>query len=83
LKHTAPVEALRKADGRVNLSWGFNTKIQVAMGYADAAIEFAMGVVTYDILPGLYMRLRLALRFSISTGTNSLSGLSVEFLDVP
>ena len=46
------LDALREADGRVNLSWGSNTIIQVTAGYADVAIEFAKGFATYDILPG-------------------------------
>jgi myo-inositol-1(or 4)-monophosphatase len=45
----------------VNLSWGSNTIIQVAAGYADLAIEFAKGFATYDILPGLYIGLKSGL----------------------
>src|ERR1019366_5774269 len=58
---TALLNALREADGRVNLSWGSNTIIQVAAGYADVAIEFAKGFATYDILPGLYIGLKTGL----------------------
>lgn len=47
--------ALRDYDCRINLSWGSNTLIQVAAGYADAAIEFARGFATYDVLPGLLL----------------------------
>lgn len=54
-EQTALMNAIREADGRVNLSWGSNTIIQVAAGYADVAIEFAKGFATYDILPGLYL----------------------------
>jgi len=49
------LDAMRARDGRVNLSWGSNTIIQVAAGYADAAVEFDKGFATYDILPGLYI----------------------------
>jgi myo-inositol-1(or 4)-monophosphatase len=48
-------------EDRVNLSWGSNTIIQVAAGYADVAIEFARGFATYDILPGLYIGLKTGL----------------------
>jgi myo-inositol-1(or 4)-monophosphatase len=47
--------AIDKADGRINLSWGSNMIIQVAAGYADAAVEFTKGFATYDVLPGLYL----------------------------
>jgi myo-inositol-1(or 4)-monophosphatase len=49
------LDAMRVNDGRVNLSWGSNTIIQVAAGYADAAVEFDKGFATYDILPGLFI----------------------------
>ena len=49
------MDAIKAADGRVNLSWGSNTIIQVAAGYADVAVEFAKGFATYDILPGLFI----------------------------
>jgi len=55
------LDAIREQDGRVNLSWGSNTIIQVAAGYADVAIEFAKGFATYDILPGLYIGLKAGL----------------------
>jgi len=42
-EQTALMDAIRVQDGRVNLSWGSNTIIQVAAGYADVAIEFARG----------------------------------------
>jgi len=57
-EQTALLNAIREADGRVNLSWGSNTIIQVAAGYADVAIEFAKGFATYDILPGFYIALK-------------------------
>jgi myo-inositol-1(or 4)-monophosphatase len=49
------MEALAEHDCRINLSWGSNTLIQVAAGYADAAVEFARGFATYDVLPGLVL----------------------------
>jgi fructose-1,6-bisphosphatase/inositol monophosphatase family enzyme len=58
---TELMNAIRKADGRVNLSWGSNTIIQVAAGYADVAVEFAKGFATYDFLPGLYIGLKSGL----------------------
>src|ERR1017187_4125852 len=60
-QQTALMNAIREADGRVNLSWGSNTIIQVAAGYADVAIEFAKGFGTSDILPGLYIGLKTGL----------------------
>jgi fructose-1,6-bisphosphatase/inositol monophosphatase family enzyme len=58
---TELMNAIRKADGRINLSWGSNTIIQVAAGYADVAVEFAKGFATYDFLPGLYLGLKSGL----------------------
>lgn len=55
------LDAINQNDGRVNLSWGSNTIIQVAAGYADVAVEFAKGFATYDILPGLYIGLKSGL----------------------
>lgn len=52
---TRLLEAMKVGDGRINLSWGSNTIIQVAAGYADAAVEFDKGFATYDILPGLFI----------------------------
>lgn len=60
-EQTALLDEIRKEDGRVNLSWGSNTIIQVAAGYADVAIEFAKGFATYDILSGLYIGLKTGL----------------------
>lgn len=55
------LEAMKVGDGRINLSWGSNTIIQVAAGYADAAVEFEKGFATYDILPGLFVGERAGL----------------------
>ncbi len=60
-EQTDLLNAIREEDGRVNLSWGSNTIIQVAAGYADVAIEFAKGFATYDVLPGLYIGLKTGL----------------------
>lgn len=57
-EQTTLMNSIREADGRVNLSWGSNTIIQVAAGHADVAIEFAKGFATYDILPGLFIGLK-------------------------
>jgi myo-inositol-1(or 4)-monophosphatase len=60
-EQTDLLNAIREEDGRVNLSWGSSTIIQVAAGYADVAIEFAKGFATYDILPGFYIGLKAGL----------------------
>jgi myo-inositol-1(or 4)-monophosphatase len=75
---TALLDALREADGRVNLSWGSNTIIQVAAGYADVAIEFAKGFATYDILPGLYIGLKTGLTIVDLSGNPITSKLDLE-----
>jgi myo-inositol-1(or 4)-monophosphatase len=75
---TALLNALREADGRVNLSWGSNTIIQVAAGYADVAIEFAKGFATYDILPGLYIGLKTGLTIVDLSGDPITSKLDLE-----
>ncbi len=51
----ALLDALDQGKGRINLAWGSNLIIQVAAGYADAAVEFDKGFATYDILPGLFI----------------------------
>ncbi|MFT5470050.1 MAG: myo-inositol-1(or 4)-monophosphatase [Verrucomicrobiales bacterium] len=55
------LNAIRKDGGRINLAWGSNMLIQVAAGYADAAVEFLKGFAAYDILPGLYLAERAGL----------------------
>lgn len=70
--------ALSEGKGRVNLSWGSNTIIQVAAGYADVSLEFAKGFATYDILPGLYIGLKAGLTLLDLDG-NKLSAT----LDIP
>ena len=55
------LDAIEKNDGRINLSWGSNMIIQVAAGYADAAVEITKGFATYDVLPGLFIGLRAGL----------------------
>ena len=55
------LNAIEEQDGRINLSWGSNMIIQVAAGYADAAVEFTKGFATYDVLPGLFIGLKSGL----------------------
>jgi myo-inositol-1(or 4)-monophosphatase len=77
-EQTALLNAIREADGRVNLSWGSNTLIQVAAGYADVAIEFAKGFATYDILSGLYIGLKTGLTILDLNGKPITSQLDIE-----
>jgi myo-inositol-1(or 4)-monophosphatase len=77
-KQTALMDAIREQDGRVNLSWGSNTIIQVAAGYADVAIEFAKGFATYDILPGLYIGLKTGLTILDLEGKPLTSKLDLD-----
>ena len=55
------LDALERDDGRINLAWGSNMILQVAAGYADAAVEFTKGFATYDLLPGLFIGLKAGL----------------------
>jgi myo-inositol-1(or 4)-monophosphatase len=77
-EQTALLNAIREADGRVNLSWGSNTIIQVAAGYADVAIEFAKGFATYDILPGLYIGLKTGLTILDLSGNPLTTSLDID-----
>jgi myo-inositol-1(or 4)-monophosphatase len=77
-EQTALMDAIREQDGRVNLSWGSNTIIQVAAGYADVAIEFARGFATYDILPGLYIGLKTGLTILDLHGNPITSQLNLD-----
>ncbi|MGO8796774.1 MAG: inositol monophosphatase family protein [Candidatus Sulfotelmatobacter sp.] len=77
-EQTALMDAIREQDGRVNLSWGSNTIIQVAAGYADVAIEFAKGFATYDILPGLYIGLKTGLTILDLSGNPITSQLNLH-----
>jgi myo-inositol-1(or 4)-monophosphatase len=74
----ALLDAIRSADGRVNLSWGSNTIIQVAAGYADVAVEFAKGFATYDLLPGLYIGLKSGLTVLDLSGNPITSKLDID-----
>ena len=74
---TALMNALHTADARVNLSWGSNTIIQVAAGYADVAVEFAKGFAPYDILPGLYIGLKTGLTIVDLSGNPITSKLDL------
>ena len=77
-EQTALLNAIREADGRVNLSWGSNTIIQVAAGYADVAIEFAKGFATYDILPGFYIGLKTGLTIVDLSGKPITTCLDID-----
>jgi myo-inositol-1(or 4)-monophosphatase len=77
-EQTALMDAIREHDGRVNLSWGSNTLIQVSAGYADVAIEFAKGFATYDILPGLYIGLKTGLTILDLDGNPITSNLDLD-----
>ncbi|MBE9581520.1 MAG: hypothetical protein IMF18_07875 [Proteobacteria bacterium] len=77
-EQTTLLNAIREADGRVNLSWGSNTIIQVAAGYADVAIEFAKGFATYDILPGLYIAQKAGLTIIDLNGNLITSQLDLD-----
>jgi myo-inositol-1(or 4)-monophosphatase len=77
-EQTALMNAIREGNGRVNLSWGSNTIIQVAAGYADVAIEFAKGFATYDLLPGLYIGLQTGLTILDLNGNPILSRLDID-----
>ena len=77
-EQTALLNAIREADGRVNLSWGSNTIIQVAAGYADVAIEFAKGFATYDILPGFYIGLKTGLTILDLKGNPITTHLDID-----
>jgi myo-inositol-1(or 4)-monophosphatase len=71
------LEAMKPSDGRINLSWGSNTIIQVAAGYADAAVEFDKGFATYDILPGLFIGEKAGLTILDLNGNPLSSQLNV------
>ncbi len=77
-EQTELLNAIREDDGRVNLSWGSNTIIQVAAGYADVAIEFAKGFATYDILPGLYIGLKTGLTILDLDGNPLTTKLDID-----
>ena len=71
------LDALQVGDGRINLSWGSNTIIQVAAGYADAAVEFDKGFASYDILPGLFIGERAGLTILDLNGRPLTSQLDI------
>ena len=70
--------AIENGDGRINLSWGSNMIIQVAAGYADAAVEFTKGFATYDILPGLYLGQRAGLTILDLDGNPLTAELDID-----
>jgi myo-inositol-1(or 4)-monophosphatase len=77
-EQTDLLNAIREQDGRVNLSWGSNTIIQVAAGYADVAIEFAKGFATYDILPGFHLGLKTGLTILDLSGNPLTTKLDID-----
>jgi myo-inositol-1(or 4)-monophosphatase len=77
-KQTALLDAIKKNDGRINLSWGSNMIIQVAAGYADAAVEFTKGFATYDILPGLFIGEKAGLTIVDLQGNKITCCLDIE-----
>lgn len=74
----ALLEELRRAKARINLSWGSNSIIQVAAGYADVALEFAKGFATYDILPGLFIAEKAGLTIIDPEGRPVTSTLDLD-----
>jgi fructose-1,6-bisphosphatase/inositol monophosphatase family enzyme len=62
----------------VYLSYGSNTIIQVAAGYADVAIEFAKGFATYDILAGFYIGLKTGLTILDLNGKPITSRVDID-----
>lgn len=77
-EQTELMNAIREGNGRVNLSWGSNTIIQVAAGYADVAVEFAKGFATYDILAGFYIGLKAGLTIIDLHGDPVTSRLDID-----
>jgi myo-inositol-1(or 4)-monophosphatase len=72
------LDAIAAANGRINLSWGSNMIIQVAAGYADAAVEFHKGFATYDILPGLFIGEQAGLTILDLDGKELTSTVEIE-----
>jgi myo-inositol-1(or 4)-monophosphatase len=71
------LDAMEETKGRINLSWGSNMIVQVAAGYADAAVEFAKGFATYDVLPGLFIGERAGLTILDLDGNRITSNIDV------
>ena len=72
------LDHLAAAGGRINLSWGSNMIIQVAAGYADAAIEFHKGFAVYDILPGLFIGEQAGLTLLDLDGNDLTSTVEID-----
>jgi myo-inositol-1(or 4)-monophosphatase len=72
------LDAIAAAGGRINLSWGSNMIIQVAAGYADAAVEFHKGFATYDILPGLFIGEQAGLTILDLDGKELTSAVEID-----
>jgi len=71
------LDKLACEDGRINLAWGSNAIIQVAAGYADAAVEFCKGFAAYDLLPGLFIAEQAGLTVLDTTGRPLVSTVDV------
>jgi myo-inositol-1(or 4)-monophosphatase len=72
------LDAIAAAGGRINLAWGSNMIIQVAAGYADAAVEFHKGFATYDLLPGLFIGEQAGLTILDLDGKELTSTIEVD-----
>jgi myo-inositol-1(or 4)-monophosphatase len=72
------LDAIAAAGGRINLAWGSNMIIQVAAGYADAAVEFHKGFATYDILPGLFIAEQAGLTLLDLEGKELTSAVDID-----
>jgi myo-inositol-1(or 4)-monophosphatase len=75
---TRLLDAIEENGGRINLSWGSNLIIQVAAGYADAAVEFTKGFATYDILPGFFLGKKAGLTILDMNGNPIETSLDIE-----
>lgn len=75
---TKLLDAIEENGGRINLSWGSNLIIQVAAGYADAAVEFTKGFATYDILPGFFLGKKAGLSILDMEGNPIETRLDIE-----
>ena len=78
---TGLLDAIEENDGRINLSWGSNMIVQVAAGYADAAVEFTKGFATYDILPGFFIGQQAGLTI-LDPRTGNPVGCKLDIKDI-
>jgi myo-inositol-1(or 4)-monophosphatase len=70
--------AIKEGDGRINLAWGSNMIIQVAAGYADAAVEFTKGFASYDILAGFFIGEKAGLTILDLKGERIICRFNIE-----